>query len=359
MSTIAQIEPARIVVGVDTHLDFHTAVALDQVGKVLGSVTIGSDLCGYRQLVDWAETLGQVGGFAVEGTGSYGAGLARHLSANRHVVVEVDRPSRKGRRLKGKSDSLDVEQAARQLLARVATVTPKSRDAQAEMLRTLKVARSSAVKASTQPINALQGLVVTAPDDVRQRLRGLSTTKMLAVCSRFRPASCDGLTAATKLALRSLARRMINLQQEVADLEAELKWVTAAAAPELLGLFGDGIEIASTLFVAAGDNVDRIRSEPAFASLCGVAPIPASSGKTNRHRLSRGGNRQANAALHRIVIVRLRYHEPTKLYLERRTAEGRTKKEVIRCLKRYVAREVYGALKAMERRRALLSSRGV
>jgi transposase len=351
MSTTAQIEPARIVVGVDTHLDFHTVVALDQLGRLLASLTIGSDPFGYRQLVDWAEALGEVGGFAVEGTGSYGAGLARYLSADGHVVVEVDRPSRKGRRLKGKSDSLDAEHAARQLLARTATVTPKSRDAQAEMLRNLKIARSSAVKASTQAMNALQGLVVAAPDDLRQRLRGLSTTKLVAVCSRFRPASCDGLTAATRLALRSLARRIINLQQEVAELDAQLKRVTAQAAPELLGVFGVGTEIASTLLVAAGDNLERIKSEPAFASLCGVAPIPASSGKTNRHRLSRGGNRQANAALHRIVIVRLRYHEPTKLYLERRTAEGKTKKEVIRCLKRYVAREVYGALKAMEGRR--------
>jgi transposase len=352
MSTIAQIETTRVVVGVDTHRDSHTAVALDGIGRKLDYLTIDTNSSGYRQLMKWASGWGEVVGYAVEGTGSYGAGVARYLVANGQRVIEIDRPNRKARRLKGKSDVLDAEQAARQVLAGVATAKPKSHDATAEMLRTLKVARNTALKSSTQAKNSLGALVITAPDQIRQQLRSMSPAKLIRTCAGFRPGPCDGVEAATKIALRSLARRVQALQVEIAELAAEIARLTGQAAPELLELFGVGSEVASTLLVTAGDNVDRLVSEPAFASLCGVAPVPASSGQTNRHRLSRAGDRQANAALHRVVIVRLRWHEESKHYLERRTAEGKSKKETVRCLKRYVAREVYGALKAMERRRA-------
>lgn len=351
MSTIAQMGPTRIVVGIDTHRDSHTAVALNEVGGKLDQIVVGTDRSGYQQLLKWAGGLGQVAAFGVEGTGSYGAGVASHLRLNGARVIEIDRPNRKARRLKGKSDALDAEQAARQVLAGVATAKPKSRDASAEMLRTLKIARSTALKSCTQAKNSLGALVITAPDHLRQQLRLMSPATLIASCAGFRPGPCDCVEAATKTALRSLSRRVQALQAEIAKLNDEIHRLTSQAAPELLSLFGVGSEVASTLLVTAGDNIDRLLSEAAFASLCGVAPVPASSGKTNRHRLSRAGDRQANAALHRVVIVRLRWHDESKDYLKRRLAEGRTKKEVIRCLKRYVAREVYGALKTIERRR--------
>jgi len=262
------------------------------------------------------------------------------------------RPNRKARRLKGKSDALDAEQAARQVLAGVATATPKSRDACAEMLRTLKIARNTALKSCTQAKNSLGALVITAPEHLRHELRSMSPVKLTSTCAGFRPGPCDCVEAATKTALKFLARRVQALQAEIAKLSHEIDRVTTQAAPELVSLFGVGSEVASTLLVTAGDNIDRLHSEAAFASLCGVAPVPASSGKTNRHRLSRAGDRQANAALHRVVIVRLRWHPESKDYLKRRLAEGRTKKEIVRCLKRYVAREVYGALRAIALRRA-------
>jgi transposase len=359
MSTIAQNEPTRVVVGVDTHRDTHSAVALDAIGRKLDQLTFATDSAGYRQLLKWSNGLGEVIAFAVEGTGTYGAGVARHLSFNGHRVIEIDRPNRKARRLRGKSDALDAELAAREVLAGVATAKPKARDASAEMLRTLKVARNTAIKSSTQAKNSVGALVVTSPDRLRHQLWSMSTAKLIQSCAGFRPGPCDSVEAATKTALRSLARRVQALSAEIAGLEAEIKVLTLRAAPELLELFGVGHEVASTLLVAAGDNVDRLVSEPAFASLCGVAPLPASSGKTNRHRLSRAGDRQANATLHRVVIVRLRWHDESKDYLERRTAEGKSKKEIIRCLKRYVAREVYSALKAMERRQAGVLEGGI
>ncbi|CAN5886037.1 hypothetical protein BH23ACT12_BH23ACT12_01950 [soil metagenome] len=221
------------------------------------------------------------------------------------------------------------------------------------MLRVLKVARDTAVKSSTQASNALKSVVVTAPAELRQALRALTTTKLVNICADFRPGDCNSVTAATKLAMKSLACRIQDLQCEVKSLDQQLIRLTNLAAPELTELYGVGPEVASTLLVSAGDNPDRLSGEAAFANLCGVAPIPASSGKTNRHRLNRAGDRKANAALYRIVVVRLRFHEATKRYVERRTAEGLSKKEIIRCLKRYVAREVFAALKAIGERKAL------
>jgi len=344
--TIAQLEPVRVTVGVDTHKDAHVAVAKDHLGHHLGETTIPSTPRGYRELLEWAESHGEVEAWGVEGTGSYGAGLSRFLASADQVVIEVNRPDRKARRLKGKSDPVDAEAAARAVLSGEASAVPKSGDDRVEMIRALRAARSSAIKARTQAINALKALVVIAPSELREQLRSLSTAKLVHTCSRLRPGAITGPSEATKLALRSLAGRHQALASEIKLLEPELLRLTNETAPALVGLFGVGPDVAGTLLVTAGDNPQRLRSEAAFAHLCGVSPIHASSGKTVRHRLNRGGDRRANAALYRVVIVRMRYDTKTKDYAERRTTEGKSKAEIIRCLKRYVAREVFAVLTA-------------
>ena len=261
-----------------------------------------------------------------------------------HTVVEVNRPDRSVRHRKGKSDPVDAEMAARAVLAGVADGTPKSGEGEVEMIRMLKSTRDSAVKARTQAGNQMKALVVTAPAGLRETLDSLTTSALAKRCRNFRLSRMDDPKTAAKYALRSLACRYRQLSDEVRDLEAEMERLTRSTAPVLVNAFGVGPDTAATLLIAAGSNPDRLRSEAAFASLCGVNPIPASSGKTNRHRLNRGGDRQANAALYRIVVVRLRYELRTQAYMRRRTAEGMSKREVIRCLKRYVAREVYSAI---------------
>jgi transposase len=261
-------------------------------------------------------------------------------------VLEVNRPDRQARRRRGKSDPVDAEAAARAVQAGQATAIPKAGDSIVEMVRCLRVARATAAKARTQAANALRALVVTAPVELREQLRDLPAAKLASTAARLRPGPVVAPTAATKLALRVLGERYQALTGELAMLDAELDRLTAQAAPGLRQLCGVGPEIAGALLVAAGDNPGRLYSEAAFSMLCGVSPIEASSGKTVRHRLNRGGNRQANTALYRIVVVRLRWHQPTRDYLTRRTTQGLTKREIIRCLKRYVAREVFAALRA-------------
>jgi transposase len=320
------------------------AVALDGLGRRIGDTTIPTTAPGYRKLVAWADSLGEVECFGVEGTGSYGAALARHLRTGDHQVVEVIRPNRQARRRNAKSDPADAEAAARAVISGEATGTPKSADDLVEMIRVLRVARSTARKARTGALNALKSLVITAPVELRDQLRGLSATKLVATAGRLRPSAETTTTAANKTALRSLAGRCQALDAELAELDGQLAELTAQASPKLLDTFGVGPETAGALLVAAGDNPDRLKSEAAFSMLCGASPVEASSGKTVRHRLNRGGDRQANAALYRIVIVRMRYHEPTRAYVERRTTQGLSKPEIIRCLKRYVAREIYRIL---------------
>jgi transposase len=332
-------------VGVDTHKDLHVARAKDELGRALGEITIPASAKGYRALLSWSRALGEVQAFGVEGTGCYGVGLARHLRAHGEVVIEVIRPSRQARRRRGKSDPADAEAAAAAVLSGEASAIPKASDAAAEMVRALRVARSTANRARTQAINALHALVVTAPEELRADLRVLPGPRLVRVCAGLRPGELAGPVDATKMALRSLARRHQALTAEVRELDKELRWLTAAACPALVGIFGAGSDTAGALLLAAGDNPERLHSEAAFAKLCGVAPVEASSGKITRHRLNRGGDRHANAALHRIVMVRLRWrHQPTIDYLVRRTAQGKSKREIVRCLKRYVAREVYRAL---------------
>ncbi|HEX9124695.1 MAG TPA: IS110 family transposase, partial [Actinomycetota bacterium] len=324
--------------GVDTHKDLHVARAKDELGRTLGEMTIPASATGYRALLSWSRGLGKVQAFGVEGTGCYGAGLARHLRREGEVVIEVIRPNRSARRLRGKSDPADADAAASAVLSGEANGTPKSGDGAVEMIRVLRVARTTAIRARTQAINALHALVVTAPRQLRERLQDLSGPHLVRTCATLRPGALAGPTEATKMALRSLARRCLALQEEVQALDQELERLAHKACPALLGIFGAGSDTAGALLLAAGDNPERLRSEAAFAKLCGVSPVEASSGKITRHRLNRGGDRHANAALHRIVMVRLRWrHQATTDYLARRMAEGKSKREIVRCLKRYVA----------------------
>tara|TARA_Y100000310_G_scaffold320278_1_gene376573 strand:+ start:210 stop:1283 length:1074 start_codon:yes stop_codon:yes gene_type:complete len=338
-----------IIVGVDTHKDVHVAVAIDHLGRNLGLYELNVSNCGYRALEMWAQTLGRVTAFGVEGTGAYGAGLARYLQDQGYVVVEVSRPDRAARRKRGKSDPIDAEMAARAVLAGTATGLAKAGSESIEVLRTLKLTRSSALKARTQAMNQIKALVVTAPARLRASLDGLSSDRLVRRCGRLRPARPLTATSAMKQALHLLAQRWIRLTAEMTAIEADLERVTSTVAPELVEALGVGPVVAATLLVTASDQPQRLTSEAGFAALCGVSPIPASSGKTNRHRLNRGGDRQANSALHRIVIVRLRYDQRTRAYMERRIGEGLSKLEVIRCLKRYVAREVFALLKSQMR----------
>jgi transposase len=333
---------ARVVLGVDTHLDFHVAVALDELGRRLGESTTPTTTEGYESLLSWAERFGPVRSAGLEGTGSYGAGLAQYLKQRGVEVLEVERPKRRHLRRKGKSDPIDAENAARTVLAGEAAGVPKSGDGRVESIRTLRAVRRSAVKARTQAANQLRSLVVTAPEGLRPRLRGLSTRVLASTAARFRPgARPSGPEEATRFAMRSAARRYRSLSEEIDDLDAQLARLVAEVAPELLASPGVGTDHAATLLVVAGDNPERLRSEASFASLCGVSPVEASSGKVVRHRLNRGGNRDANRALHLICVVRLRIDERTQRYVARRTAEGKSKREIMRCLKRYIAREVY------------------
>lgn len=347
MSAVTSPEVSRtvqVIIGVDTHQDKHVAVAIDQQGVRLAERHVPATSYGYEEMERWSRNLGEVRVFGVEGTGSYGAGLARFLIGRGLSVVEVNRPDRSVRYRKGKSDPTDAEMAARAVLAGVADAIPKSGEGEAEMLRMLKSTRDSAVKARTQAVNQMKALVVTAPAGLRETLDGLSATALAVRCKGFHPGRLENPTAAAKYALRSLACRYLQLDKETRELQAELERLTQMAAPALVSTFGVGPDTAASLLISAGSNPQRLRSEAAFASLCGVNPIPASSGKTNRHRLNRGGDRQANSALYRIVLVRLRYDRRTKEYMQRRTEEGMSKAEVIRCLKRYVAREVFTAL---------------
>ena len=336
--------PSTIIVGVDTHKYVHVAVAIDLLGTRLASCSASADRAGYGELVAWARRLGPIGAFGIEGTGSYGVGLASYVRRQALRVVEVSHCDRRKRRNNGKSDTLDAETAARSVLAGIATAVPKAADGAAEMVRQIKVARDTAVKAKSAAIITLKTLIVNAPDELREVLQPLTDRKLIDRCARLLPGVMDDTTASTKHALRALATRWLALSTEIEIHDGALDAITQAAAPTLRAAFGIGPDSAAEMMIVAGDNPARVRSEAAFAKLCGACPIPASSGVTNRHRLFRGGHRQANAALYRIVTVRMRWHQPTIDYVARRTAQGLSKKDVIRCLKRFVAREIYRSL---------------
>lgn len=337
------VEATRTVVGgIDTHSQVHVAAALDDVGGLLGSESFAANRAGYEALLGWLESFGTVAKVGIEGTGSYGAGIARHIARAGIVVIEIDRPNRQARRNAGKSDPLDAIEAARATLSEKASGRAKSRDGWVEALRVLLVAKRSARAARVKALTQMRQLTYSAPDHLRARLEGLAIAQLVSVAQGLRPArSADAMTAATKASLSALAHRVADLEAEIAELDALITPILKTNATKLLAICGIGIDTASSLLVAAGDNPDRLRSEAAWAHLCGVSPLEASSGKVTRHRLNRGGDRQANRALWHIVITRLASDPDTKAYMERRLKEGRSKREVIRVLKRYVAREVY------------------
>lgn len=345
-----------IIVGVDTHKHVHVAVAIDRLGARLATCSAPADRAGYAELMTWARTLGTVEAFGIEGTGSYGVGLASFVRRHAVRVVEVSHCDRRKRRNNGKSDTIDAETAARSVLAGIATAVPKTADGTSEMVRQIKIARDTAVKARSTAIIALKTLIVNAPGELREALEPLTARKLIDRCAAFVPGDIIDPTASTKHALRSLASRWLALSTEIDAHDEVLDTLTMAAAPTLREAFGIGADSVAEMMIVAGDNPARIRSEAAFAKLCGACPIPASSGITNRHRLFRGGHRQANAALYRIVTVRMRWHQPTMDYVTRRTAQGLTKRDIIRCLKRFVAREIYNVLLNDHQSRAALAS---
>jgi transposase len=320
-----------VTLGVDTHADVHVAAALDERGRLLGIRRVPTTPAGFAELVAWGGRFGPVAVAGIEGTGSDGAGVARWLQARGMAVVEVDRPDRRARRRRGKSDPVDAEAAARAVQAGTATARPRVGAGTTEMVRALRVARQSAIRARVQAANQLHALVVTAPDALRERRRPLTLRRLVTAAAACRCGTPPATpAAATKLALRSIAVRYRALRAEVQAQDAQLTRLLAAAAPGLLALKGVGTDVAATLVVAAGDRPDRLRSEAAFAHLCGVAPVPASSGKSHRHRLNRGGDRQANRALHVVALVRLHCDPRTRAYVARRRAEGLSALEVLR-----------------------------
>jgi len=338
--------PAHVTGGVDTHADIHVAAAVCSTShRLLGTASFAATPAGYVKLLAWLISFGLLDAVGIEGTGSYGAGLARFLAAEGVELVEVDRPDRAARRVHGKSDPVDAEAAARAVLSGRAAGTPKTRDGIIEAIRVLQVVYRSAVRDRTATVNQFHAIVVSAPADIRDELQQMPPKQRVERARRWRDRAGDDVASrATRQALRELALRIGLLDEQASRIEADLDVLTEQAAPALRDLVGVGVHAAARLLVAVGDNPERIHSEAAFAHLCGAAPIRASSGKTNRHRLNRGGDRSANHALWRIVMVRRLYDKRTRAYVARRTAEGLSDREITRCLKRYVAREVHRAI---------------
>ncbi|KQT65865.1 MULTISPECIES: IS110 family transposase [unclassified Aureimonas] len=334
-----------IIIGVDTHKDAHVAIAITNLGARLGTLSIPATAAGYRKLVRWANIHGAVQAYGIEGTGSYGAGLFRALTLQGYHVIEVDRPNRRLRRQHGKNDTIDAEAAARAVLSGEARTRPKSGDGEVEMIRQLKIVRDTAMKARSQAMVTLKTLLVNAPQLLREQFIAITgRMTLIRALAALRPGPITSTTASAKTALRMLAHRWLALDVEIRELDHALETLVRLRAPTLMAAPGISTGTIAEMLIVLGDNPERIRSEAAFAKLCGVCPIPASSGKTTRHRLNRGGNRQANAALHRVAVVRMRSHPSTKTYVQRRTAEGKSRREIRRCLKRYIAREIFNNL---------------
>jgi transposase len=333
--------------GVDTHMDVHVAAVLSRTGALLGTVEFPTTLGGHLELLRWIGSFGDLTAVGVEGSGNYGAGLTRFLLAEGVRVVEVVRPNRKARRFRGKSDTLDAENAARAVLSGEHTSAVKYHDGAVESLGALRVSRSSAMKARRAALQLLRNTLVSAPDHLRASVSGLTRMALIRTCAAWRPNRdpAHEPTTATRIALRSLSRRIPALQEEIADLDDLIATLVEQINPRLTGAPCVGTEIAAQLVVTAGENPERMKNEASFAMLCGVAPLPASSGKTHHYRLNRGGDRAANCASHMAAISRLRVDPRTRDYATRRAAEGLSKKEILRCLKRYLAREIYKLLR--------------
>jgi transposase len=334
------MEQNEVILGVDMHLDAHVGAVISNTGKLLGTRSVSTDTAGYLNLVTWANSFGQLRRAGVEGTGTYGAGLARVLR-DHEEVLEVNRPDRATRRSRGKSDPTDAENAARAVLSGSATAIPKEQSGAAEAMRAVSVARRSAVKAKTQAINQLRPLLVSAPQEIRERLLKSKTAECVESCARLRSLGKTPMLQTLTATLRLLAKRWLALAEELNTLDAMLDRLTSQHAGRLRERFGVGPQTAAVLVAVAGDNPERLKSEAALAALCGTSPLQASSGKTVRHRLNRGGDRSANNALWTIAMVRMRSDPRTREYVDRRTKEGMSNKEIHRCLKRYIVRELY------------------
>jgi transposase len=319
---------------VDTHSDVHVAAVITALGMLVGSANFPATAAGYQALLAWVGGFGVLRRAGVEGTGSYGAALARHLRAAGVEVIEVNAPDKATRRRRGKTDTLDAEAAARAVLSGRANGSAKAGDGPVEMLRMLKLAKDSAVKARTQAINQLKAVLVAADPVLREALAGLTNTMLVRRCAQLETTRPQDVTSAAVYTLRLLARRIQELSAQIHDLVHHITDTITRHCPRLLTRHGVGPHNAAALLITAGDNPDRLRSEASFAALCGVNPLDASSGKTSRRRLNRGGDRQANSALYRIAICRLRCDARTRDYLARRITEGKTRREAIRCLKR-------------------------
>lgn len=346
MTTLETVRSGHVVIGVDTHKHVHVAAVMDTIGGILATLTITTDAGGFKQLLEWASDFGKVLAFGIEGTGSYGATLTSFLRRHGHKVVEAGRPDRRSRRANGKSDTLDAENAARSVLAGFATATPKTADGAVEMIRQLKIAHDSAVADRTASMVTMKAMLVHGSDELRRETSRKTQIMLARHLAALRPRVLESPDDALRHSLRSLARRWQQLDTEAKELSAMIEQLVTRTAPQLLEQFGIGVDTAAEILIVVGDNPERIRSEAAFAKLAGISPVPTGSGMTSgRHRINHGGHRQLNAAIYRTVIVRMRFHEPTIAYVARRTAEGKSKREIIRCLKRYVIREVYHLVK--------------
>jgi transposase len=347
-ATANPITPAGpLIAGIDTHKHTHHVAVVDQLGRPVANREFATTSRGYAQIVAFLRAHGDLDRVGVEGTGSYGAGIARALTAEGLTVIEVVRQNRQARRLRGKSDPIDAHQAALAVLSGSDTSIPKAADGAVEAMRILITERRSAAKTKTQTLNQIHALLITAPEVVRNAYRALSGVKLLAALARSRPGVGESADPAqvARQTLKRLACRHAMLDEEVTTIDGQLERLVRALNPTLLALSGVGPLTAATLLVAAGDNPERLATKASFAALAGTSPIPASSGQRTRHRLSRGGNRHANASLHRIVLLRMRHREPrTMAYFERRRAEGLTDRDIMRCLKRHIANEIYAAL---------------
>jgi len=351
MSYQKTISNGSVVGGVDTHKDLHVAAVVDQHDRVLASDFFPTTRHGYKTMVNWMRSFGTIERIGVECTGSYGAGLMRYLHHTGIDILEVTAPDKTDRRKRGKNDCIDAENAAHAAYAGIRTVTPKTRAGMVESLRVLKMCRKTAVAARRVALQMIQMNIVSAPDELRDQLRNLSRMLLIRTLAAWRLDLTDfrHITTAYRIAFKSLARRYLELHDEIADLDEMIAGLVDELAPALISRNAVGYESAAQLLITAGDNPERLRSEASFAALCGVSPIPASSGKFQRHRLNRGGDRAANSALHIIAIGRLRTDSRTQEYVEKRLAEGHTKLEALRCLKRYIAREVYFILRNRNR----------
>jgi transposase len=338
---------STLVMGVDTHQLTHHAALIDREHRRVGSQEFPATAAGYRQLLAWAAGRGTIHAVGVESSGSYGAGLTRHLLGAGLVVFEVNRPEKSTRVKHGKSDPIDAYSAAEQVLTARASGRPKIKTGAVEAIRMIKIPRDVAVKDRTRAYSQLRDLITTAPAAIHDELINLSGKKRVAKALLMHPdpSRIHEPLHATRHALRAIARRIRSLNTEIAEADKLLTHLVKKTCPTLLTMHQVGPQSAARLVITAGQNIDRMTSQAAFAKLTGVAPLPASSGKTNRHRLNRGGDRQANSALYLIIIGRMKNHPETLAYVQRRRAEGRSNPEIIRCLKRHLARSIYRALR--------------